>query len=555
MCRLRHNKLTALCLGILMTVLACPVAVMASADSWTVTYQPHNHTLAFGGSLVDDSFLLVRIVPFRDTQTILKEGAAAESEQDIAKTIERGQDNSIAASIQLPGAYVGSRYIYRANAGDVTKSGYLICADTSRVTAQLAAINSADAAGMKTALAALGPDTGVDNGDTQKDMDYLAKVLHAFRPSGGYTSESFLPAYMQAEAMTYIKQQTYTLRQVLQMYQVYWDKDYLADYEALGEAQQTSLEEQFRAGLTGGSFAQVFADNCFLAEFWNVDGTASLKTIVLDYFKEEGVSLTDYNRIDNEYKQETVFSKLYADRKSLTTAASVMARFDDLVEEALSSGGGGSGTGSGPSSGSSNGSGSGTHYESMGPGIVPPANTQQSAKFTDMTDHWARGAVEAMAERQVINGFDDGTFQPDENVTRAQFAKMLAVLLGLSEGPAHEFADVAPDSWYAPYVSMTAEAGIVLGSDGLFLPEEGITRQDAAVMIDRSLQYKQASPGGQPELRYTDADDVAEYAKEAVGKLSGGGLLTGADGLFRPKDNMNRAEAATLLWRVAGLIS
>lgn len=558
--RLHGRRLTLWCLCIWMVILACGASAAPETSAWDAAYQISSRTLRLEGALESDSFLLIRIVPFQNAKTILQEGAAAESALDIVKTVERGSDNSISAGISLPESYTGARYIYRANAGEDTKSGYLLCVDSQAIAQGLEQVNSAQSGEMEEALEGFDPQSGLDNGDGEKDASYLAQLVQDFRPAGGYTQETFLNSYMQAEAMAYVKQETYTLEEALEFYRVYLDRDYSADYESLGEAQRGSMEGLYREGPLGSSFQEVFQDSAFLAQVWNADSSVALKEILLEYFEAQDVSLADYNRIDNAYRQDSVFSGLYAGRQSYKTPEEVIAAFDGAVEEILTGEGGGSTGGSGPSTGgggsSSSGGGRGT---SSGTGTVRyETDTTQGAagvpwEFSDMENHWAKEAVEAMAQRQIISGMGDGTFHPDEPVTRAEFAKMLAALLQLPQGAESTFSDVDPESWYAPYVAAAAQAGIVVGSDGRFFPEEKVTRQDAALMVDRTLALRQDEAG--QEITYLDQAEIAPYALEAVQRLSSSEILQGSDGAFHPQENMTRAEAAVMLWRAAQWIS
>lgn len=552
-----RQKLFATAAGALLTLPVCQPFALAESDNWDAVYQPESYTLIFNGELKYTDFLMLRIVPYQDRNTVLKESAAWESEKDIVKTIEPQADNTISASVILPESYIGERYIYHANTDEERKSGFLICADMEQLNEKLHIINEADAAGIKKLLTEDLEQSGIDNGDTDKDIDYTAKLLVSFRPAGGYTAEGFLKCYMQSEGIAYVKQNVYTLEQMLEAYEVYMDEDYSEIYSEMSEAARASLEQQFRTELTGTGFGELFSENKFLAEYWNADSTESFKTIVLNYFIEKNISTDNYNKISNEYKKNTIFDELYKNRKNHTTTDEIVSEFERLTKSALNSSvssgtGGGSSSGGGPSSGGTS-SGNG-HGMMSGASGTAAGGTVKKTAFSDMDSHWSREAVETMTALGIIDGFDNGTFQPDRSVTRAEFSKMIAVMLELQQVSENEFSDVAADSWYAPYVSMAAEAGIILGSNGEFMPEADITRQDAAVMLHRVLKYKDALNNAQPEMSYTDADQVSDYAEEAVASLTGCGVLNGAGGLFNPKSSMTRGEAATMLYRILDLI-
>ena len=252
------------------------------------------------------------------------------------------------------------------------------------------------------------------------------------------------------------------------------------------------------------------------------------------------------------------------------TIDAIAALIDEAEKEAASStgssggsgGGGGAGGGGGTASGGSNsvpGSSIGlninTETGQIGSGITSGGNVEtQTPLFTDLSGYgWAETAVYYLADRQVINGYGDGTFRPGENVTREAFVKMLVEVFDIPmNGSSVSFEDVPADRWSHAYVCAAAEAGIVTGvSESEFAPDANITRQDAAVMIYRALAYKGiAAAAG--ELSFTDSELIADYAAEAVSALSASGIINGMDdGSFAPTGITSRAQAAVMLYRVA----
>ena len=177
---------------------------------------------------------------------------------------------------------------------------------------------------------------------------------------------------------------------------------------------------------------------------------------------------------------------------------------------------------------------------------VPDAGTVPG--FTDIANHtWAHSAITALSEKGVISGRGDNVFAPDDNVTRAEFAKMLVIALDIADnGKEISFNDVSHTDWFASYALIAAANGIVLGANGSFMPYSNITRQDAAVMIYRATTVPD---GTMPE--FTDISSVADYAYDAVAALSSSGIIKGMnDGRFAPLSALTRAQAAVLLARV-----
>lgn len=170
-------------------------------------------------------------------------------------------------------------------------------------------------------------------------------------------------------------------------------------------------------------------------------------------------------------------------------------------------------------------------------------------------DAWSAPFVAAAAERGLTSGTGDGRFSPDLPVTRAMFATMLTKVHLCANGDEviggrDRFSDVPADNIYAANINWCAERGIVAGSgDGLFLPNNAITREDLAVIL-----YSYAAQSGYPtaakgELSsFTDGAAVSGYAKEAVSWAVGAGMLSGKpDGSLDPSGTATRAQMVTIL--------
>lgn len=181
------------------------------------------------------------------------------------------------------------------------------------------------------------------------------------------------------------------------------------------------------------------------------------------------------------------------------------------------------------------------------PGTVTPPVSGGS--YTDLPEgHWAADAIGTLSKSNVITGYDDGSFRPEANVTRAEFAKMLVVLMGLdiTDNKAY-FSDVPSDDWSATYIAAAAKAGFITGNDGKFNPTDIISRQDAAIILARAADLK---PAG--ESTFADNSEIADYAKDAAAAVQQSGLMQGmGDGTFLPLGSMTRAQAAMVFYRLS----
>lgn len=166
---------------------------------------------------------------------------------------------------------------------------------------------------------------------------------------------------------------------------------------------------------------------------------------------------------------------------------------------------------------------------------------------------WAQRQIEVLAARHVINGITDKNYAPNNNITRAQFAKLIVEALNLKLGSQTvNFSDVKDGAWYADSVRIAASLGIVAGYDGKFDPDGLITREQMAAMIVRAL--KQVEPNGNyvaGPLSFADQDQISEWAKEAVAISVNKELVKGlGNGLFGPKERATRAQAAVIIYRM-----
>ena len=188
---------------------------------------------------------------------------------------------------------------------------------------------------------------------------------------------------------------------------------------------------------------------------------------------------------------------------------------------------------------------------------LPPNSQATSRIFSDLDSvPWAIEAVSALAGKNIINGRGDGTFDPNGNVTREEFAKLVVNMFNISAPDEVElkFSDSVSGEWYEKYVNTVAACGIAVGySDGRFGIGENITRQDCSVILLRAMEYVGKSVVLENELNFADINEIDDYAKNAVRVLAGMSIINGkGNNLFAPKDFCSRAEAAVMLFRMMG---
>ena len=183
--------------------------------------------------------------------------------------------------------------------------------------------------------------------------------------------------------------------------------------------------------------------------------------------------------------------------------------------------------------------------------VTPPT---ASAYFGDMNKHaWAVPAVDFLRGYRYVSGTDDYSYSPAGPTRRGDYVLMLSRAFPFPQAGWEGFEDVPQDSYSASAIASARASGIVTGDgDGAFRPDDTLTRQDAAVLLCRTLAAdgKNASGSYDDLAAFSDRDEVAPYAVEAMAALVNLGLMQG-DGARRlnPSATLTRAEMASLFYR------
>jgi hypothetical protein len=163
-----------------------------------------------------------------------------------------------------------------------------------------------------------------------------------------------------------------------------------------------------------------------------------------------------------------------------------------------------------------------------------------------------------MGSRLVVSGVGDGMFDPDRDITRAEFAAIIVKALGLKpESGKARFSDVRESDWYSGYINTAGKYKIIFGyEDDRFGPNDKITREQAMAMIARAmgitgLEVELADGETDKVLEeFEDASQSADYARNSIAKCVKAGLVAGrSHKLLAPKDNITRAETAVIVRR------
>ncbi|MEW6447756.1 MAG: Ig-like domain-containing protein [Bacillota bacterium] len=190
--------------------------------------------------------------------------------------------------------------------------------------------------------------------------------------------------------------------------------------------------------------------------------------------------------------------------------------------------------------------------EALTPAPAPPA-------FTDMDGHWAEETVNDLVYWGIISGYPDGTFRPDQPITRLEAACILVRALKVAPGTKQDldkFKDAARiPAWALGDAAGAAREGLIKGYphwDGslTFEPSKLITRTEEAAILSRVLEKELGQITPAP-LTFTDSGKIPAWAKIAVAVAVTEGVVSGyPDNTFRPQNHVTRAEVASMIWRL-----
>ena len=185
--------------------------------------------------------------------------------------------------------------------------------------------------------------------------------------------------------------------------------------------------------------------------------------------------------------------------------------------------------------------------------VMAVSKTQGASTFSDVpSSYWAYAAISTLSGQGIVSGYPDGTFRPDNTITRAEFVSVMNKALKLQAyNPATpDFTDASPSDWFYGSVENAVYAGIVKGTGvRIFDPNEAITREQlAAILVNALGQQSEAMANMNSKTGFTDDGSISGWARGFVAVAVRDGLLKGyPDGSFRPQGDATRAEACAMI--------
>lgn len=173
----------------------------------------------------------------------------------------------------------------------------------------------------------------------------------------------------------------------------------------------------------------------------------------------------------------------------------------------------------------------------------------QQTSFSDIDSHWGKDFIEQAVKEGIFQGYPDGTFKPNLNLTRAQTASLIVRSRGLMSDEPAPFTDIgAYDEATKSEIAAAYQYGIIKGNGNQFNPTDKVTRSQFALMIMRSYELDQDTPYiAKERAPYTDISTLNEETQRAISFLHEHEIISGTDNKFMPSNPATRGQAAKML--------
>lgn len=546
--RIKYMKsLFVLALSLIFVLSQISFTVLADAESdITVEYNAIEKCIAVSGNGVApaSSPVTVNVVPSdtgvpSDENTPVISGmffASGDGRLDfklyIADTFPAGKYCVYIGMMNLDTAYSDTVMVFDKNSQETAEVLEIIngCKSVSEIT---------------TAVTEGAGALGIDK-DTVSDMDEVCKIIYGiFKSEGDFDYEGFDRAFktgLASVALSDGESPDSVMRKYASVFGTDYDTYCALEEDVKNVFNSLLLKTEFDKGYTD------FTDVELMAVLISSDTVDEFKTPILDNAEFFGIDTEgDYEDLSTNNRTK-VFKLIFADRKDFATPSDVAEAFDKAVEDITDEVENKKENGSGSGKGSGGGGGYSVSTPSS-PDLTPVIPRVSAVKYPDTEGHFSKDAVNKLSDMGIINGFEDGTFRPDDCVTRAQLAKMTVAALKLSAlSNPKSFNDVFEGNWHYEYINILSSNDIVTGDGTSFYPDSLVTRQDAAVILFRALGAADKKING--SFEFADSASISDYAKEAVGAMASNGIIKGDSRGFRPHSSLTRGEAAVLINRI-----
>ncbi len=327
------------------------------------------------------------------------------------------------------------------------------------------------------------------------------------------------------------------------------DESEVADYLGLSFNEKSDFRAELTKRMSNRNFKaekdfyETLKSEFVLSAVKYPDGYSNITKMLNDFSEDFGIT---------KKVTSTISSQICG--KNYGTIFDLAKAINEIPSSSGNGGGGGSSSGGGGGGGKP--SSNKTPSLEIETDIKPESETKPHEYhidiFTDLeTVPWAKEAIVNLAELDIIHGDGNMKFNPQNNITREEFTKMV---IGAFAPDAKigeiSFTDVSDNDWFAPYIKQAKALGIVNGiSETMFGSGQYITRQDMAVIAFNAGKIYGVNLSGESKAVFDDNDKIADYAKAAVSALKNANVLSGkGNNTFCPFDFSTRAEAAKIIY-------
>ena len=543
-------------------IAACTISTTAWADTLTTSYNPNTDIYTLSGTVVDTtvSDMVTIVVEKYDSL----EDTTGEA---IYGAFTNAADGSFEYSLKLLDSNLGGDYAYivfsaMPYSGSGAKSEKSIHASSATKNSILKNDFSDKtdektlAASLRAKLLYFGLEADFNSLSVSGQESVAKKLLNKkFYNSNAeldnYSDnyDTFMKAYMPAVAVEMLNEAEKTeAADIFDKFETYFELSDEVCYPIYSDT-DTAAKDAALKMMTGKAFADLDAmkkhlnESLLLGAISNIDSYGEIETLISRYRSVIPFSLTVYDST-NKNKTANYIANLEKDYiKMSELEEDILAAYKDQNKNNGGTGGGGGlGFGGGGGGGTGGSYVSGTKAEET----EPEETVDEVVLFNDFgSNHWAFEAVKNLKKQNIISGDDKGNFNPDNNITREEFIKMLVGAFGVYDETAEcEFED-AKDSWAYKYIASAYKAGITMGiNDTEFGVGQFITRQDMATLAARCAKLESDA-----DVSFADKAEISDYALAGVKALCADGHINGfEDNTFKPLANATRAESAKIIY-------
>lgn len=174
--------------------------------------------------------------------------------------------------------------------------------------------------------------------------------------------------------------------------------------------------------------------------------------------------------------------------------------------------------------------------------------------FSDVDNHWAKDSIEKLSQINIVKGYEDNTFRPDKNMTRAEVATIINRLIGAQKESLKYIPDLDRQSWYSSEIRKSVQTGVIMGDEnGYVRPTSYVTREEVVTMLSRAFYV---SGNTMLTENYIDEEEISKWSKDYFATFVNYKYIMGyEDETIRPKAYITRSEFVTLLGRMFNTIA